>query len=56
MTDCNDIPKVKNVADNVGGRGYTLTDAQKKRRARGQSIYNRDRQVEEYKVSKGEWV
>ena len=56
MTDCNDIPKVKNVADNVGGRGYTLTEAQKMRKRRGQSIYKRDRQVEEYKYSKGEWV
>lgn len=56
MTTNNDIPKVKNVADNVGGRGYTLTEAQKQRRRRGKSIYERDRQVEPYKVNKGEWV
>ncbi len=41
---------------NVGGRGYALTEAQKMRKRRGQSIYNRDKKVEEYKDSKGEWV
>lgn len=56
MTTNNDIPKVKIEADNVGCRGYRLTEAQKQRRRRGKSIYERDRQVEEYKVSKGEWV
>ena len=41
---------------NVGGRGYTLTEAQKTRRRRGKSIYERDKKVEDYKYSKGEWV
>ena len=49
-------PKVIDCGMNVGGRGYTLTEAQKKRRERGKSIYNRDQKVEEYKYSKGEWV
>ena len=56
MTDKNDMPNVLRDVANVGGRGYTLTEAQKARRKRGQSIYHRDRQVEEYKYSKGEWV
>ena len=49
-------PRVMDYGMNVGGRGYTLTEAQKMRKRRGQSIYHRDRQVEEYKYSKGEWV
>jgi len=49
-------PRVMECGMNVGGRGYTLTEAQKQRRKRGQSIYHRDRQVEPYKVNKGEWV
>ena len=57
--DGNDLdarPKVISEGMNVGGRGYTLTEAQKKRRERGKSIYNRDTKVEEYNYSKGEWV
>ena len=49
-------PRVMECGMNVGGRGYTLTESQKMRKRRGQSIYHRDRQVEEYKYSKGEWV
>lgn len=51
-----EIPRVATSVMNVGCRGYTLTEAQKMRRRRGQSIYERDRKVEEYKYSKGEWV
>lgn len=50
------IPRILTDVLNVGCRGYKLTVAQKKRRQRGSSIYIRDRQVEEYKYSKGEWV
>ena len=59
MTDVTrneQAPKVMDCGMNVGGRGYTLTEAQKMRKRRGQSIYHRDRQVEEYRYSKGEWV
>lgn len=56
MTDNHDMPRVVMDGMNIGGRGYTLTETQKKRKQRGKSIYNRDRQVEEYKVNKGEWV
>lgn len=49
-------PRVMDCGMNVGGRGYALTEAQKMRKRRGQSIYNRDKKVEEYKDSKGEWV
>lgn len=56
VTDHESVPKVISEGMNVGGRGYTLTEAQKKRRERGKSIYNRDSKVEEYKYSKGEWV
>ena len=55
-TDFDAVPQVVSDGMNVSGRGYTLTDAQKKRRERGKSIYNRDTKVEEYKYSKGEWV
>lgn len=55
-TDFDAVPQVVSEGMNVGGRGYTLTEAQKKRRERGKSIYNRDTKVEEYKFSKGEWV
>lgn len=54
--DIDTVPKVISEGMNVGGRGYTLTEAQKMRRRRGKSIYNRDTKVEEYKYSKGEWV
>ena len=56
VNDFDSVPKVISEGMNVGGRGYTLTEAQKARRKRGQSIYNRDTKVEEYKYSKGEWV
>lgn len=56
VNDLDSMPKVISEGMNVGGRGYTLTEAQKKRRERGKSIYNRDTKVEEYKYSKGEWV
>ena len=59
MTDATmneQAPRVMDCGMNVGGRGYTLTEAQKTRQRRGQSIYHRDRKVEEYKYSKGEWV
>ena len=56
MTDTTEAPMILRDVLNVGMRGYTLTEAQKARRKRGQSIYNRDRKVEEYKYSKGEWV
>ena len=56
VNDLDSVPKVISEGMNVGGRGYTLTDAQKMRKRRGKSIYNRDTKVEEYKYSKGEWV
>ena len=56
VNDLDSAPKVINERMNVSGRGYTLTEAQKKRRERGKSIYNRDTKVEEYKYSKGKWV
>ncbi len=56
LNDFDSVPKVISEGMNVGGRGYTLTEAQKMRRRRGKSIYNRDTKVEEYKYSKGEWV
>ena len=56
MTDTERMPQVLTDVLNVGGRGYTLTEAQKMRRRRGQSVYERDRKVEDYKYSKGEWV
>ena len=56
VNDLDAVPKVISEGMNVGGRGYTLTDAQKMRKRRGKSIYNRDTKVEEYKYSKGEWV
>lgn len=55
-TDFDAVPQVVSDGMNVSGRGYTLTEAQKMRRRRGKSIYNRDTKVEEYKYSKGEWV
>lgn len=54
--DIDTVPKVICEGMNVGGCGYTLTEAQKMRRRRGQSVYQRDTKVEEYKYSKGEWV
>ena len=56
VNDLDAVPKVISEGMNVGGRGYTLTEAQKMRKRRGKSIYNRDTKVEEYKYSKGEWV
>lgn len=56
VNDFDSVPRVISGGMNVGGRGYTLTEAQKMRRRRGQSIYQRDTKVEEYKYSKGEWV
>lgn len=56
VNDFDSVPKVISEGMNVGGRGYTLTEAQKMRKRRGKSIYNRDTKVEEYKYSKGEWV
>ena len=56
VNDLDAVPKVISEGMNVGGRGYTLTDAQKMRKRRGKSIYNRDTKVEEYKYSKGKWV
>ena len=55
-TKRNDVPAIVKDWMNIGGRSYTLTAAQQKRRQRGKSIYERDRQVDEYKVNKGEWV
>lgn len=56
MTPTNNIPKIAEGGTNVQGLCYTLTAAQMKRRERGQSVYQRDRKVEEYKYSKGEFV
>lgn len=56
VNDFDSVPRVISEGMNVGGRGYTLTEAQKTRRRRGKSIYERDKKVEEYKYSKGEWV
>lgn len=39
-----------------GGMGNTLTRAQKERLKRGETIYERDKQVDEYKYSKGKFV
>lgn len=54
--DIGKAPKVAKEWINLGGRGYTLTDAQQRRKKKGKSIWNRDRKVEDYKFSKGEWV
>lgn len=56
MDNGEDIPRIATSIMNVNKMGYHLTNAQKMRRRRGQSIYERDRKVEEYKYSKGEWV
>ena len=56
MDNSEEIPRVATAVMNINGMGYHLTNAQKMRKRRGQSIYHRDRQVEEYKYSKGEWV
>lgn len=52
----NSVPHVVSDGMNVGGRGYSLTESQKSRRRRGKSIYERDKKIEEYRYSKGEWV
>ena len=56
MTPTNDIPRIAEGGTNVQGLCYTLTAAQMKRRERGQTIYQHDKKIEEYEVSKGEWV
>lgn len=56
MDNGEDIPRIATSIMNVNKMGYHLTNAQMCRRRRGQSIYERDRKVEEYKYSKGEWV
>lgn len=56
MRSSNDVPKIAEGGTNVNGMGYTLTWAQRERMRRGQTIYERDRKVEEYKYSKGEFV
>ncbi len=56
MDNGEEIPRVATDVMNVNGMGYNLTKAQKERMMRGQSIYERDRKVCEYKYSKGEWV
>ena len=56
MTPLKDIPRIARDGANVGGMGYTLKWAQKERMKRGQTIYERDKQVDEYKYSKGKFV
>jgi hypothetical protein len=56
MTDTDNVPQVLSEASNICGRGYTLTESQKYRKRHGMSLYERDRKIEEYKYSKGEWV
>ena len=55
MVDAEKMPKAACEWPAMGGR-YQLTGKQIQRRRRGQSIYERDRQVEPYKVNKGERV
>lgn len=52
----NDMPRIAEGGTNVNGMGYTLTTAQAWRKSQGLPIYQRDRKVEEYKYSKGEFV
>lgn len=52
----NSVPHVARDGMNVGGHGYKLTEAQRMRKKRGKSIYERDKKIDEYKYSKGEWV
>lgn len=52
----NDVPRLAECGTNVNGMGYTLTPAQAWRKSQGLPIYQRDRKVEEYKYSKGEFV
>ena len=56
MNNGEEIPQVATSVMNVNKMGYHLTNAQMSRRRRGQSIYERDRKVKEYKYSNGEWV
>lgn len=55
MTHTNDIPRVitETPAD---GKSYSLTYAQMSRKKRGESIWNRDKVVAPYEVSKGKFV
>ena len=54
----DDIPKIATEWCRRSSPPYQLTNAQTQmaRRKRGQSIYQRDRQIEPYDVRKGEWV
>ena len=56
MTPTNDTPRIAEGGTNVQGMGYTLTSAQKDRKKKGKTIYQRDRKVDEYKYSKGRFV
>lgn len=56
MTLLKDIPRIARDGTNVGGMGYTITLAQRERMKRGETIYERDKQVDEYKYSKGKFV
>lgn len=56
MTPFKEVPRIAEGGTNVQGMGYTLTSAQKHRKREGKTIYERDRQVEAYEFSKGEFV
>lgn len=56
MTPTNDTPRIAEGGTNVQGMGYTLTSAQKDRKKKGKTIYQRDRKVYEYRYRKGRFV
>lgn len=55
-TPTNDTPRIATDWHHIGNRPHQLNSTQKYRRKHGLSIYERDRQVEPYKVNKGEFV
>lgn len=55
-TPTNDTPRIATDYNHIGNAPYKLTYSQRERLKRGQSIYERDKQVESYEVNKGEFV
>lgn len=54
MTSTNDIPRV--ITEAPAGKSYSLTYAQRCEVRRGECIYSRDKVVEPYMFSKGEFA
>lgn len=55
MPATNDVPRPVNEWKSVA-MPYKLTKSQQRKQKRGESIYERDKVVEKYSYSKGEWV